>query len=69
MVQEEAQEENEKEVEPKPTLEVVLPNVSQIQSCAIHCPNLKIQVNITEQTLFSLSISKIRYETLYGLFL
>ena len=47
MVQEEAKKENEEEGKSKSTLEVVLPNVSQIHSCAPHCANLGVEVNIT----------------------
>jgi len=43
----------EKEVASKTTLVVVLPNDPQNQSCAIHCPNLYVEVNITKQALHS----------------
>jgi len=59
MVQEKAKEENEKEIELKSTLEVVLPSASQIRSGALHYPNLGVKVNITKQTLFSFLMSKL----------
>ena len=72
MAQEKAKEENEifweiqeKEVKSKTTLP---PSVSQIYSCALHYPNLEVEVNINKQALFSFSMSKIREETLYGMF-
>jgi len=68
MVQEETNEENEKEVESKFTLEVVLPNVSQIYTRTLYCPNLGIKVKIIKEALFSFSMSKIRNEGLYGMF-
>jgi len=52
VVQEEAKEENEKEVESKFALKVVLPNISQIHSCALHCRILGVEVNITKKALF-----------------
>ena len=52
MVQEEAREENEKEIESKASLEVVLSSVSQIHSCALHYPNLGAKVNITKSKLY-----------------
>jgi len=55
MAQEEAKEEyeifleiQEKEVESKTTLKVLLPNDPQIYYCALHCPNLGVAVNITK---------------------
>jgi len=46
----------------------VLPSVSQIYSCILHCPNLGVEINITKQALFSFSMSKIRDNALYGMF-
>jgi len=58
MVQEEAKQENdilldpeEKEVESKPNLKVILLIIPQSHSCALHYPNLGIEVNITEEAL------------------
>jgi len=41
-----------KDVELKTTLEVMLPNNPQIHYCALHCPNLGIEGNITKQVYF-----------------
>ena len=68
MGQEETKEENEKKIESRSTLEVELPIISQGNSYALHCPNLGIEINITKQTLFPFSISKIRNKALYGMF-
>ena len=46
----------------------MLPNVPQIHACALHCPNLVVEVNITKQALLSFSMSKIRDEPLYWSF-
>jgi len=69
MVQEETKEENEKKLNQNPpwTLSYLL-FLKFTHSCSFHCPNLEFKVNITKQTLFSFSMSKIRYEALYGIF-
>jgi len=59
---------HEKEVESKTTLEVILLNDPQIDSCALHCPNLGVKVNITKQASLSFSMSKIRDDALYEMF-
>jgi len=43
----------------------MLPNDPQIHSCALHCPNVGVEVNITNKALFSFSMSKIGDEALY----
>jgi len=60
MAQQEPKEENEifleiheKEVESKTALEVMISNDPQIHYCALRCPNLGVEVNITKQALFS----------------
>ena len=52
MVQEKAKEENEEKAESKSTLEVVLPNVSQIHSYAFYCFNLGVELTITSKLSF-----------------
>jgi len=71
MAQEEAKEDieifleiQEKEVESKTTLEVMLANEPQIHSCVLHYPILGVEANITKQALFSFSMSKIKDEAL-----
>jgi len=46
----------------------MLPYDLQIHSCALHWPNLGVEINITRQTLFSFSVSKTRDEVLYEMF-
>ena len=68
MAQEEDKEENEKKVESKSTLMVMLGRVSQIHSCVLHSPKLGVELNITKQALFSFSMSEIRDKALHGMF-
>jgi len=48
-------------------MEDVLPIVSQTNTYALHCPHLGIEVSVSQQALFSFSISKINIEALCGM--
>jgi len=74
MVQEETKKEKEifleiqeKGVESKTTLKVMIPNASQIHSWS-PLSQLGVAVSITKQALFSFSMTKIRDEALYRMF-
>ena len=52
VIQEEAKEANDKEIESKTTWEVVLLSIFQIHSCALHCPNLGVEVTSPSKLYF-----------------
>ena len=53
----------------KPTMEFVLPIVSQPHSYALYCPNLEIEVNITKETPLSFLMNRFfRNEVLHVMF-